>query len=89
MFAACGGVTALALIVPRFVPNQDGGFASAATTVLIFMGLLIVATLLSVYLLVVTIRGSREISFVPRLAGIAPSVLLVSILVLYFVVLRY
>jgi hypothetical protein len=89
LFAACAVVAALAGIVPRFVPNQEGGFASAATAVLVFMSLLFAATALSMYMLVVTIRGYREISFVPKLAGIGPGVLLVSILVLFFVILRY
>jgi hypothetical protein len=87
--ATCAFLTALALIVPRFVPSQEGGFASAATAVLVFLGMLVGAAIASLYLLLVTVRGYREISFLPRLAGIGQSVVLVAAVALLLAFLRY
>ncbi len=89
LFAICGAFTALAFVVPRFVPNQEGGFASAATAVLVLLGMLFVAAMLSLYLLLITFRAYREISFLPRLAGMGPSVVLVAALALLLGFLRY
>ncbi len=87
--AICALATAIAFIVPRFVPNREGGFASAATAILVFLGLLVSAAVMSLRLLLLTVRAYRELSFVPRLAGIAPSVLLVGAVVFLLVFLRY
>jgi len=89
LFAICGFFTALAFIIPRFVPNQEGGFASAATAILVFLGMLFWAAILSLYLLLVTIQVYREISFLPRLAGIGPCLVLVTALALLLGFLRY
>ncbi len=86
--ALCAFATALAFIVPRFVPNREGGFASAATAILVFLALLISAAGMSLRLLLLTVRAYRELSFVPRLAGIAPSVILVGAVVFLLVFLR-
>jgi hypothetical protein len=87
--AICGLFTVLALIVPRFVPNREGGFASAATAILVFLGMLFGAAILSCRLLLITIKVYREISLLPRLAGIGPSVILVTAVVLLLGFLRY
>jgi len=87
--ALCAFATALAFIVPRFVPNQEGGFASAATAILVFLGLLVSAAAMSLRLLFLTVRAYRELSLVPRLAGIAPSVILVGAVVFLLAFLRY
>jgi len=71
------------------VPNQEGGFASAATAVLVFLGMLAGAALVSVYLFVVTIQVYRDISLLPRLAGLGPGVVLVTALALLIGLLRY
>jgi hypothetical protein len=71
------------------VPNQEGGFAAAATAVLVLLGMLFVAALVSLYLLVATLQAYRDISFLPRLAGLAPGVLLVTALALLLGFLRY
>jgi hypothetical protein len=89
LFAICGCLTALALVIPRFVPNPEGGFASAATAILVFLGMLFGAALVSLYLLLVTIQVYRDISFLPRLAGLGPSVVLVTALALLLGFLRY
>jgi hypothetical protein len=73
---ACAVLTALALVMPIFVPDREGGLAGAATAVLVLLGMLLGASIVSVYLLVVTLSAYRELSFLPRLAGIAPGVLL-------------
>lgn len=85
----CGVFTALALVIPRLVPNQEGGLASAATAVVVFLGMLFGAAISSLDLLLVTIQAYREISFLPRLAGIGPSLVLVTTLVLLLGFLRY
>jgi hypothetical protein len=53
------------------------------------MMLLLVTALVSVYLLVVTVRSYRSLTIAPRLAGIVPSVLFVGALVLLLGFLRY
>jgi hypothetical protein len=87
--AACGIFSALAFVIPRFVPNQEGGFASAATAILVFLGMVFGAAVLSLYLLFVTIQSYRDVSLLPRLAGIGPSVVLVTALALLLGFLRY
>jgi hypothetical protein len=87
--AICGCLAALALVIPRFVPNQEGGFASAATAVLVFLGILFGAAVVSLYLLFLTLRVYRDISLLPRLAGLGPGVVLVTALALLFGFLRY
>ena len=87
--ALCGFFTALTFIIPRFVPNREGGFASAATAILVFLGMLFGAAILSLHLLLVTIQVYRKISVLPRLAGIGPSVVLVTALALLLIFLRY
>jgi hypothetical protein len=87
--ALCAVITALAFVVPRFVPNQEGGFASAANAILVFLGMLLVAAVLSLYLLVQTFRAYRDLPWPSRLAGIAPGLILVTGLALLLGVLRY
>jgi hypothetical protein len=89
LFAICALVTALAFIVPRFVPNQEGGLASAAHAVLVFLGMLLVAALLALHLLAVTIRAYRDLPWSARLAGIAPALILVAGLMLLLGALRF
>lgn len=89
LFTACGVFTVLALVGPRFVPNQEGGLASAATAVLLLLGMLFGSAILSLYLLFITLRTYRKISFLPRLAGIGPSVVLAAALALLLGFLRY
>ena len=84
-----GIVSLLALVVPRFVPNQEGGLASAATAILMFLTLLTLAALLAIYLLIVTLRLYRQVSTAARIAGIAPGIVLVLVLVFMFGFLRY
>jgi hypothetical protein len=85
---ACAVLTALAVVMPFFVPDQEGGLAGAATAVLVLLGMLLGASIVSVYLLVVTLSAYRELPFLPRLAGIAPGVLLFSGLVALLIFLR-
>lgn len=87
--ALCACLTALSLVIPRFVPNQEGGFASAATAILVFLGILFGTVVVSLYLLVVTIQAYRDIPFRARLAGLGPSVVLVTAFVLLVAFLRF
>jgi hypothetical protein len=87
--ATCVALTALAFLVPRFVPNQEGGFASAATAILVFLAMLLGTAVFSLYLLIVTVQAYKEISFLPRLAGIGPTVALVTALAVLLGLLRY
>jgi hypothetical protein len=79
----------LALVVPRLVPNREGGLASAGTAILVFLGMLAVAALVAIYLLIMTVREQRQLSVPARIAGVAPGVVLVIALVLLFGFLRY
>jgi hypothetical protein len=87
--AICGLLTALAFVVPRFVPNQEGGLASAANAVLVFLGTLFVAAVVSLYLFVLTLGAFRDLPWPPRLAGMAPALILVGGLVLLLGALRF
>jgi hypothetical protein len=87
--AICGFLTLLAFIVPRFVPNREGGFASAATAILVFLGILLATAMLSIRLLLLTVQRYSEISVASRIVGITPSVLLVTGLALLLAFLRY
>ena len=87
--AVCGLLAALSFVVPRFVRNAEGGFASGATAVLVFLASLFATALFSLYLLFITLRAYRDISMTSRLAGIVPSIVVVAALALLFGYLRY
>lgn len=82
-------VTLAALIVPRFLPSGEGGLAAAATAVLVFLALLLAATIIAAMALVVSIRAYASLSWQARAAGIAPAVLLGVALLVIVVLLRY
>ena len=85
----CGLFAALAFIVPRFVPSREGGFQGAGTAVLVFLGMLFGVAGLSIHLLLVTLKDHRDISLLPKLAGIGPSVVALAALVWLLGFLRY
>jgi hypothetical protein len=87
--ALCGVFLAISLIVPRFVPNQEGGFASAASAVLVFLVILLGAGAFSLLLLVRTLKAYPMICVSARIAGIAPAVVLTAGLALLFSFLSY
>jgi hypothetical protein len=87
--AACAVLIALAFVVPRAVPNTEGGFASGATAALVFLAGLAVTGIVSLYLLWITIRGYRDLSPLARVAGIGPSVIVIGGLVALLILLRY
>ncbi len=82
-------MAAFSLVIPRFVRNPEGGFAAGASATLVFLALLGVAAILSLYLLAVTARAYRSLSPLARLAGIGPSVVTVGALVTLVALLRY
>ncbi len=85
----CGVMTALAFVIPRFTADSEGGFAGAASAVLVFLGVLVAAAALSIYLLVVTVRARAGIGLGARVAGILPGLILMTGLVWLVLFLRY
>jgi len=87
--ALCSVFLIVSLVVPRFVPNSEGGFASAASAVLVFLAMLLGTAVFSLVLLARTIRVYHTISVAARVAGIAPGVILALGFVLLLGFLRY
>ncbi len=85
----CALLGALTLIVPRFAPNPEGGFAGAANAVLVLLAMLVVTLIFSLYLLSRTLGAYRSLSFGSRIAGIGPSIVLTLVLIAFFGLLRY
>jgi hypothetical protein len=82
-------IAGLALVVPRFVSNREGGLASAGTAILVFLGMLTAAALVAIGLLIMTVRVQRQLSAPARIAGVAPGVVLVIVVALLFGFLQY
>ena len=72
----CAVLAVASLLIPRFVPNPEGGFASATSAILTLLVLLGFTLVFSLYLLSVTVQQYRDLSTSARLAGLAPSALL-------------
>ena len=82
-------LTVCSFIVPRFVPEVDGGFASGAMAVLALLLLLGIALVVSIYLLGVTIRQFAKLTALQRLVGITPCLVLTIALVSLLGFVRY
>jgi hypothetical protein len=82
----CGILVVAALVVPRFVPNPEGGFASAANAVLTLILILVVTLIFSGYLCVFTLQRFRSLSTRAKVLGLGPGLLVTAALVwlLYF-----
>ncbi len=89
LFAICTFLVAASLIIPRFVSNPEGGFAGAASAVLVLLIMLGVTLLFSLYLLAVTVQKFSNLSTATKIAGIAPSVVLAATLFGFFGFLSY
>lgn len=89
MCGFCAFLAGASLVVPRFVPNPEGGFASGATAVLVLLIMLAVTFFFSLYLLAITVQRYRTISVAARVAGIGPSTFLVATLLGLLTFLRY
>jgi hypothetical protein len=87
--ALCAVFLIASFIVPRFVPNHEGGFASAASAILVLLVMLGGLGIFSLVLLARTLRAFGSISVPARIAGIGPSVVVVGGLVLLLGFLRY
>ena len=87
--SACTLLVGASFVIPRFVSNPEGGFASAASAVLTLLVLLGVAFVFSLYLLSTTIQQYRSLPTSARLAGLAPSAILGVGLLWLIVFLRY
>ena len=72
----CGLLVVAAFVLPRFVGNPEGGFASGATAVLVFLCILGVALVAALYLLMVTLRRYRDLPTLARVVGVCPSLVL-------------
>jgi hypothetical protein len=71
---ACAILGIVAFVVPRFVPHSEGGFASAASAISVFLLILAVTFAISLYLLTMTLRQYRSLSTSVRMIGMAPSI---------------
>jgi len=78
-----------AFIVPRFVENPEGGFASGSSAIATLLIILCATLLFTLYLLIVTIQNYRSLSIMARFAGIGPSLVLALALLSLFGFLRY
>jgi uncharacterized membrane protein YhaH (DUF805 family) len=83
----CALLVAISLIVPRLVSGPSDGAATAA--VMTFLIVLAIALLISLYLLMITLRRFRDIPMLARLAGIGPSIALVLLLTGIISLLRF
>jgi hypothetical protein len=79
--AGCALLLALAFVLPRFVETGEG-LAGATGAVLVFLAILVVACIVSVFLMVRTLRAYSDLPVTARIAGILPGVLLVTGLVM-------
>ncbi|MGB8435245.1 MAG: hypothetical protein WCE38_13375 [Burkholderiales bacterium] len=87
--AVCVFLAAMSFVVPRFVTNPEGGFAAGASAVLTLLAMLFATSMLSLYLLAITLQAYKELSMGPRIAGILPSCILAMALIFLILFLRY
>jgi len=89
LFGVCAFVATAAFVVPRFVSNPEGGFASGSSAIVTLLIMLGVTLLFSLYLLRVTIGHYSSLSTLARFAGIGPSLVLALALLGLFGFLSY
>lgn len=89
LFGVCVLLATAAFIVPRFVTNPEGAFASGASAVLTLLIMLGATLIFSLYLLGVTIQQFSSLSILARVAGIGPSLILAIMLFALFGFLGY
>ena len=87
--AVCGLITLLSFVLPRFIPNAEGGFAAGANAVLVMLMMLLLAFLCSIYAALITVKHYRLLPVGAKLAGLAPALLLGAGLAGLFVFLRF
>lgn len=85
----CGILIAASFIVPRFISNPEGGFASGASAILALLVMLAVALLFSLYLFTVTLKQYGNLSTPAKLVGLGPCLLLAVVLFGLMGFLRY
>jgi len=83
----CVFLAVISFIVPRFVANPEGGFASGATAVLTLLIMIGATLLFSLYLLGVTLQKYSSLSVAAKIAGLGPSIVLALMLsgLFYFI----
>lgn len=89
LFAICIFIATVAFIVPQFVSNPEGAFASGSSAIATLLIMLGAPLIFSLYLLGVTVQQFRNLSNMARLAGIGTSVVLATILFGLLGFLRY
>lgn len=77
----CAVLFAASWIVPRFVTNPEGAFASGASAILVLLAMLLVAAFVSLYVSILTLQAWDAISARAKVAGIAPTAVLTTSLV--------
>lgn len=87
--ALCAALVVLAIVLPRFMPSQEGGLAAAAGAVLLFLALLLAAWIVALWMLAGTLAGFRELGPGARIVGILPAIVLGAGLLVLVVMLRY
>ena len=85
----CAFLAIISFIVPGFVSNPEGGFATGASAVLVFLAMLVVTLLISLLLLSMTIHKYNRLSKVARIAGIVPGIIVTAALIGLFGFLSY
>lgn len=75
--ATCVLLLALTFVLPRLVDTGEG-LAAATGAVMVFLAILAVACILSVFLLLRTLRAYADLPSAARIIGILPGVLLVA-----------
>jgi hypothetical protein len=85
----CAALFAASWIVPRFVTNPEGAFASGASAIVVLLAMLLIAAVVSLHLSVLTLRRWAVISMWAKAMGIAPAAILVTSLLLLFGGLMY
>lgn len=73
--AFCAALAALSIIVPRFVPSSEG-FGAAGMGILVFLGMLAAAFVVSLYLAFLTLSEYGNLGTGARVAGLAPAIVL-------------
>ena len=85
----CALIITAAFIVPRFISNPEGGFASGSSAIITLLIMLMACLIFSLYVLGITVMQYSSLSRMARLAGIGPSLVLAVGLLSLFGLLGY
>jgi len=85
LFASCIFLVIISLIIPRFTAGSNGGFAAATQAALSFLLSLGIALIMSIYMLVFTIKNIDNISVLSKFLGIIPGIVLAVVLIVLII----